>query len=203
MTLRTLLDQRVVVPNRNVAQINRYRHGYVRAWLDVQVPDGAAEEDAVRVVETVVRGAAAQREVAQAELSERILGSERGGGANLRGLPLAQEALSVQKAVEQVDLGPGQGRHEALPEGAVALVDHALRLRRDGAEHQRALAGTRDTGDADQQTERDLDIDGFEVVLGGAAHLDAIALTLSPSALGHGDGPHTREVLPSQRAFSL
>ena len=41
-----------------------------------------------------------------------------------------------------IDLGPGQRRHEPLHERAVGLVDQPLRLRSDGAEHQRALAGT-------------------------------------------------------------
>lgn len=59
-TLRTLLDQRVVVPNRNVGQINRYRHGYVRAYLDAQIPEGLPEGDAAGTVERVVRGMAAQ-----------------------------------------------------------------------------------------------------------------------------------------------
>ncbi len=59
-TLRTLLDQRVVVPNRNVGQINRYRNGYVRAYLDVQLPAGAPEEEAVAAVEGAARGMAAQ-----------------------------------------------------------------------------------------------------------------------------------------------
>ncbi|HUF76322.1 MAG TPA: mechanosensitive ion channel domain-containing protein [Longimicrobiales bacterium] len=59
-TLRTLLDQRVVVPNRNVGQINRYRNGYVRAYLDVEIPDSIEELVAVETVERVVQGAAAQ-----------------------------------------------------------------------------------------------------------------------------------------------
>lgn len=59
-TLRTLLDQRVVVPNRNVGQINRYRNGYVRAWLDAQIPSGLDESEVVEVVRGVAVGAAAQ-----------------------------------------------------------------------------------------------------------------------------------------------
>lgn len=59
-TLRTLLDQRVVVPNRNVGQINRYRYGYVRAYLDAQLPPEIAEDEAVAAVERVIRGMAAQ-----------------------------------------------------------------------------------------------------------------------------------------------
>lgn len=59
-TLRTLLDQRVVVPNRNVGQINRYRNGYVRAYLDVQLPASASEEEAVAAVDGAVQGMAVQ-----------------------------------------------------------------------------------------------------------------------------------------------
>ncbi len=43
--LRTLVEQKVFVPNRNVVQINRYRHGYVRAYVDVQVPEGVVPEE--------------------------------------------------------------------------------------------------------------------------------------------------------------
>lgn len=43
--LRTLVEQRVFVPNRNVVQINRYRRGYVRAYVGVQVPEGVAPEE--------------------------------------------------------------------------------------------------------------------------------------------------------------
>src|ERR1035437_165123 len=50
-----------------------------------------------------------------------------------------------------VDVWPGQRRHEALPEGAVRLVDHPLRLRRDRVEHQRALARAGGAGE-DRQT---------------------------------------------------
>lgn len=59
-TLRTLLDQRVVIPNRNVGQINRYRGGHVRAYLDVQLPPEVPEEEAVAAVEAVARGMAVQ-----------------------------------------------------------------------------------------------------------------------------------------------
>jgi small conductance mechanosensitive channel len=60
VSLRTLLDQRVVIPNRNVGQIDRYRDGTVLAWLDAQVPSGADEEVVTATVEQVARSATAQ-----------------------------------------------------------------------------------------------------------------------------------------------
>lgn len=39
-TIVNLLDQRVSIPNRNIALISKYRKGYVRAYVDVQVPEG-------------------------------------------------------------------------------------------------------------------------------------------------------------------
>jgi small conductance mechanosensitive channel len=60
VSLRTLLDQRVVIPNRNVGQINRYRDGTVLAWLDAQVPPNADEETVAAAVERVARSATAQ-----------------------------------------------------------------------------------------------------------------------------------------------
>lgn len=42
--LRTLVDQQVFTPNRNVSQINRYRNGYVRVYADLQLPEGTARD---------------------------------------------------------------------------------------------------------------------------------------------------------------
>lgn len=58
--LRTLVDQQVFVPNRNVIQINRYRKGYVRAYVDVQIPDGVAGEEVQQELEQIARGMHAQ-----------------------------------------------------------------------------------------------------------------------------------------------
>ena len=55
-TLRTLLDQRVIIPNRNVGQINRYRNGGVRAFVDVQVPEGIDADEMARGLEPLARG---------------------------------------------------------------------------------------------------------------------------------------------------
>ena len=101
-----------------------------------------------------------------------------GGGAH-RGPGVGAHPLLVDddrrgQAFEQVDLGPGQRRHEALHERAVGLVDHPLRLRGDRAEHQRALARAGDAGEHRQPALRDLDTDVFEVVHPRAVHADQI-----------------------------
>lgn len=54
--LRTLVDQQVFVPNRNVTQINRYRNGYVRVYVDVQLPDELAEDEVVEELRDIAGG---------------------------------------------------------------------------------------------------------------------------------------------------
>jgi len=54
--LRTLVDQRVFVPNRNITQINRYRNGYVRVYVDVQLPGGVPEDEVRAEVEGLADG---------------------------------------------------------------------------------------------------------------------------------------------------
>lgn len=105
-TLRTLLDQRVIVPNRNVGQINRYRNGVVRAYMDVQMPAGVPAEETRERVEEIARGFFAQHR--GIVLSEpEIVGvraAEPGGWSYLR--------LKIR-------IWPGQG----------ALVETTLRQR--------------------------------------------------------------------------
>lgn len=55
-TLINVLDQSVNIPNRNITQINRYRRGYVRAYADVQIPDGADVDDVVGTVQRIAQG---------------------------------------------------------------------------------------------------------------------------------------------------
>jgi hypothetical protein len=59
--------------------------------------------------------------------------------ARVRAQALLVDDDRRREAVEDVDVGPGEGRHEPLHERAVRLVDEALRLGGDGAEHERAL----------------------------------------------------------------
>lgn len=59
-TLTNFLDQSVNVPNRNIAQINRYRRGYVRAYVDVQLPDGEDETELPDMVMQLANGMRSQ-----------------------------------------------------------------------------------------------------------------------------------------------
>jgi hypothetical protein len=95
---------------------------------------------------------------------------ERGIGTH----PLLVDEDRGRQPVEYVDLGPRQRRHEALHEGAVGLVDQPLRLRRDRAEHQGALARAGDAGEHRQPALRNLDTDVLEVVHARAVHADQI-----------------------------
>jgi small conductance mechanosensitive channel len=52
--------QRIFVPNRNIAIISRYRGGAMRAYVDVQIPAAAAEEQVVDLVERIARGMRSQ-----------------------------------------------------------------------------------------------------------------------------------------------
>src|SRR5699024_492378 len=84
---------------------------------------------------------------------------------------------------ETVHLRTRQRRHEALEEGAVGLVDESSRLRRDGAEDERALAGPGDPGEDREAPLGDLDADVLEVVLPRA--LDADEVMAVGRVLGH------------------
>jgi moderate conductance mechanosensitive channel len=59
-TLTNFIGQTVYVPNRNIAVIGRYRAGYARAFLDVQLPRSADEAEAVRSMEQIARSFRAQ-----------------------------------------------------------------------------------------------------------------------------------------------
>jgi small-conductance mechanosensitive channel len=58
--IRTLVDQHVFVPNRNVAQISRYRNGYVRVYADVQIPEGVAPDEVRAEVDALAGGTYSQ-----------------------------------------------------------------------------------------------------------------------------------------------
>ena len=88
--------------------------------------------------------------------------------------PLLVDDDRGRQPFQHVDLGPAQRRHESLHERAVGLVDQPLRLRRDGAEHQRRLARSRDAGEHRQPPLGDLDADVLQVVLPGALDADQV-----------------------------
>ena len=95
-------------------------------------------------------------------------------GADVGAHPLLVDDDRGRQPVEDVDVRPVQRRHEALHEGAVGLVDHALRFRGDRVEHQRALARAGYAGEHRQPALRDFDADVLEVVHAGALDADQI-----------------------------
>ena len=114
-------------------------------------------------------------EPAEQDAQHRVgVGGGADRGARVGAHPLLVDDDRGRQAVEHVDLGPRQRRHEALHEGAVGLVDQPLRLRGDRAEHQRALARAGDAGEHRQPALRDLDADVLEVVHARAVHADQI-----------------------------
>jgi small-conductance mechanosensitive channel len=111
-TLVTVLNQRVFVPNRNIAQINRYREGYIRVYADAQVPAGSTDEQALAVIERLAHGMFQQFQgIVLAE--PEILGVRAAGPGGWRFVRVVFR------------LWPGQG---ALIEGTFRQrVIHALR----------------------------------------------------------------------------
>lgn len=105
-TLRNLHDQRVFVPNRSINQINRYRGGHVRAYVDLQIPDGADADDFVKIIEPLARGMSEQH-------SAIILGPVEFIG------PVGVEAGGWRFTRVMFRLWPGQG----------ALIENGFRQR--------------------------------------------------------------------------
>ena len=111
--------------------------------------------------------------------------------------PLLVDDDRGRQPFQDVDLGPAQRRHESLQERAVGLVDQPLRLRRDGAEHQRRLARSRDAGEHGQPPLGDLDADVLQVVLAGALDADQVVAVCGVLA----GGGHVRDhVIEYRRA---
>jgi hypothetical protein len=79
-----------------------------------------------------------------------------------------------RQSFEDVDLGAGHGRHEALDERRIGLVDHPLGFRGDGVEDERALARARHAGEHGEPAFGDLDGDVLEVVLPRSADADEV-----------------------------
>jgi moderate conductance mechanosensitive channel len=53
--LTNFMGQTVMIPNRNIGVIGRFRLGYARAFVDVQLPDGADEARIIAVIERIAR----------------------------------------------------------------------------------------------------------------------------------------------------
>src|SRR5690606_19130260 len=111
-TLVTVLEQRVLVPNRSIGQVNRYPRGYIRVYVDAQVPEGVSDAEAVAAVEPLAKGMS--RQFRGIVLSEpEILGVRKAGQGGWRFVRI------------KFRVWPGQG---ALIEGPFRQrVIHALR----------------------------------------------------------------------------
>ncbi len=133
----------------------------------------------VRIGRADVRLAKPAEEDAQHRVG---VGGGADGGAGVGTHPLLVDDDRRRQPVEHVDVRPRQRRHEALHERAVRLVDQALRLGGDRAEHQRALSRARDAGEHRQPALRELDADVLEVVHARALHADQVVAVGNLSA---------------------
>ena len=62
--LTNFQGQRVFVPNRNIVLVSRFRAGVIRAYVDVQIPEGLEEEVVRERVESIARGFQSQHRAA-------------------------------------------------------------------------------------------------------------------------------------------
>jgi small conductance mechanosensitive channel len=55
-TLINLHGQRILIPNRNIAVISQFRGGCIRAYVDIQLPQGSDEEKITQAIQTIAKG---------------------------------------------------------------------------------------------------------------------------------------------------
>jgi len=55
-TLRNFYNQVVFIPNRTIANVSRFPHGGVFAYADVQIPAGADQDKAVKIIGDIANG---------------------------------------------------------------------------------------------------------------------------------------------------
>src|SRR5690606_24277784 len=109
------------------------------------------------------------------------------------------------EALEDVDVRPGEGGHEALHERRVGLVDHPLRLAGARVAHQRALAGARDAGGHGRPARGCAAAAVLEVVLPRALHssqvvpVGGVAVLGTALRLGPRGGGHLASVVRGRR----
>jgi moderate conductance mechanosensitive channel len=76
--LTNFVGQTVFIPNRNIAVVGRFRRGVVRAYVDVQVPDGADPDELSRNLRGLATGLRVQHSAAV--VSEPSLSDVRRAG---------------------------------------------------------------------------------------------------------------------------
>ncbi len=197
---RTLVERLAVVVQRGQVEVADRAHA-LAARAHAAVVDDVAHHDpfALALVDghrparfpgrdvervgrrrTDVRLADAAPQHAQHRVCVRD-GADRRAGVGAHSLLVDDDR--GRQPFQDVDVGPGQRRHESLHERAVGLVDQPLRLRRDGAKHQRRLARSRDAGEHGQPPLGDLDADVLQVVL--PRPLDADQVVVGRGAVCH------------------
>ncbi len=55
-TLINLHGQRILIPNRNIGVISRFRGGCIRAYVDIQLPRDINEEEITKTIMTIAKG---------------------------------------------------------------------------------------------------------------------------------------------------
>jgi small conductance mechanosensitive channel len=55
-TLVNFHGQKIYVPNRNIGMISRFRRGAIRAYVDVQIPEGVDEKEVIEDVKSTALG---------------------------------------------------------------------------------------------------------------------------------------------------
>ncbi|HUH12692.1 MAG TPA: mechanosensitive ion channel domain-containing protein [Longimicrobiales bacterium] len=80
-TLVNFLGQTVYIPNRNIAQVGRYRGGVIRAYVDAQVPDTLSDDEVLALMERLAKGFRTQhRSIVLTEpLPQGVRAAEEGG----------------------------------------------------------------------------------------------------------------------------
>ncbi len=51
-----LHGQQILIPNRNIAVISRFRGGCIRAYIDIQLPQGIDEKTLAQAIESIAKG---------------------------------------------------------------------------------------------------------------------------------------------------
>ncbi len=55
-TLINLHGQRILIPNRNIAVISQFRGGCIRAYVDIQLPEGIDEKEMSQAIQAIAKG---------------------------------------------------------------------------------------------------------------------------------------------------
>lgn len=108
-TLTNALGQTVFIPNRNIAVVGRFRHGVVRAYMDVQIPDTADAGAVLATLRGLVSAAHAQH--SGVLLTEPEVGEPRRAGpdgwryARIKFRVWPGQTAVVENAIRQRILG--------------------------------------------------------------------------------------------------